>query len=160
MARPQGDVTITIDKELKKKIEDKLKAARNEGSNLPHYRSAKAFVALAVDVALNKKESELTHDILDTAIGNAVLLYETECNRARDAERALGREINFQHRMHSIDGRGTLVLLEDLEGHILWWCVAPIVDGPDDALDAASHFRDDVPGADAYVPNPPAGSGG
>jgi len=88
MARPQNDVTITIDKELKKRIDDKLKAVHGEGINLPHYRSVKAFVALAVDVALKKDERALLQDSLDTAI----LMYETACNRARDAERLTGND--------------------------------------------------------------------
>ncbi len=94
MARPQGDVTITIDKELKKRIDDKLKAVHGEGSNLPHYRSVKAFVALAVDVALKEDERALLQDSLDTAISNATLMYETACNRARDAERLTGNDGN------------------------------------------------------------------
>jgi len=103
VARPLGDSTITIDEELKERLAKRVVAARNEGSKLAPHKSAKAFVDLAVKVALKKGDRELVCDILDTSIGNAALLYKTECDRARDAEKI---NENLESRLIACAGTG------------------------------------------------------
>ncbi len=112
VARPLSDSTITIDKERKKKIEDKVKAARDEGSKLSTFKSVKAFVAQAVDVALPKEERELVRDILDTTMGNAITILEMQCNRTEEAKH-VNKDLKSRLIACAGTGRGTLFVVLD-----------------------------------------------